>query len=729
MPYAYIFAIFNKVQFIEDLYIQSMLHALTIRSPVAKGSIREIEVPKMPGSYKLITAKDIPGKNELDEFHVPILASSSLSYIGEAVALLIGPDLARLNEYADKCIVKINDEPQETVTEPYAALDYNARDPAKINSSSNIINAVYKTHIQEHWYSEPHGALAVYSDNQLTVHTATQWPFHVKRSLEKVINIQYDQIEIIPTRLAYHLDGKLVYPSLISCQAAVCAFIAKKPVKLMLTRTEDFLYSPKRNSSEITISSEIDEKGKILSAEVQTVIDLGAHDVFSKEILNQTSLACLGIYRFGDIKLNGTAKRSNIPFQGSMEGFGMSQGFFAVERHVSRIADSLNQDPAEWRKNNFLSKNDKLAIGIQIKEPIPMIKLMDSAASMSDYYRKWASYELLRASRKPRNRGDDLSETKRGIGIAAAYQGSGFLFSGKDKSIYGVELTLTKDSRLEIYSSIIPETEENLQIWYSIAGTILGVDKNQIKISFMQSGLDSGPACLSRNISVITRLVERCCEAIRKQRFRDPLPITVRRAVRPDKFSPWDNQTEETANLQAYSYPAWGASVVEIEIDNISYIPKIRGIWLIVDGGKILSPSSAKHSLKLKTLNALNWACCEKVVYIEGKIPGKIMQNYGQLFSEEIIPVHIDFFNNDNAAPKGIGELPYSTVPAAYVQAVSQAMDYHFTKIPLNAVDIWEAEKTKKAIIQEITPTDVKPLADAKPFTDAKPLDNPQVPA
>jgi CO/xanthine dehydrogenase Mo-binding subunit len=41
--------------------------------------------------------------------------------------------------------------------------------------------------------------------------------------------------------------------------------------------------------------------------------------------------------------------------------------------------------------------------------------------------------------------------------------------------------------------------------------------------------------------------------------------------------------------------------------------------------------------------------------------------------------------------PKGIGELPFSTVPAAYVQAVSQALDHPFEKLPVCAEDIWEA--------------------------------------
>jgi CO/xanthine dehydrogenase Mo-binding subunit len=334
-----------------------------------------------------------------------------------------------------------------------------------------------------------------------------------------------------------------------------------------------------------------------------------------------------------------------------------------------------------------------LAIGTPIKDNVPVAELIDSVAAMSAYYRKWASYELLRTSRRAGSETGDLKENKRGIGIAAAFQGSGSLYSGIDKGLYGVELTLAKDGSLEIISSMLPGAEENARIWRNAAGAVLGVEERQVKISCPPSSPDSGPACLSRNISVITRLIERCGEAIRKQRFRNPLPITVRRSVRPDRFTAWNN---ETADAQAFSRLAWGAAVVEIEIDSVSFDPRIRGIWLVVDGGRILSQARAKHSLKIAAIQALNWACREHIIYQNGVIPAEIIQVYDLPSPEEIPPVYVNFLPSDGAAPKGIGELPYSCIPAAYVQAVSQAMDHPFDKIPLNAEDVWEVEKQKK---------------------------------
>ena len=699
-----------------------MLYAFIIRSPVSQGRLEGIECPALPGSITLISAADIPGINELDDFPIPIFASETINYTGEAVALLAGPDLADLESIAAQCKVKISEEPPANPAdkEVYLTLNYHQENTEKPLSSAHlVIDGSYNTGFQEHWYSEPHGALAFYTGGgaaavqpleeaaeapggALVLHTATQWPFHVKRSISKVLNINDSMIELKPAALGHHLDGKLWYPSLISCMAALGAFITKKPVKLMLSRTEDFRWSPKRNCAQINFASILGKSNELLETVINVTTDLGSYGVFSGEILSQTCLGCMGIYHLGEVNLEGTAQKTAIPPQGPFEGFGISQGFFASERHVSRIADSLHIDPGEWRKKNCITKNENLAIGIPLKDNVPIKELIDSAASMSDYYRKWASYELLRSSRRKDNleNVDLKNESKRGIGIATAFQGSGSLFFGNDKGAYGVELTLEKDGTLDIKSSIIPKEEHAASIWRSLASAILGIGENHINIVYSEKGPDSGPECHSRYITGITRLVERCCDSIRKQRFRDPLPITVRRFQRPNKIIAWNGQNgEQYIDANAFAHPAWGAAVAEIEIDQVSLAPMVRGIWLVAEGGKILSQTRARRSLKIAAIQALNWASREEVIYENGIIPNNIIRNYGIPSPGEIPPIHIDFLWNDSAEPKGIGELPYSCIPAAYIQAVSQAMDLPFDKIPISARDVREAERNKKVEI------------------------------
>jgi CO/xanthine dehydrogenase Mo-binding subunit len=135
---------------------------------------------------------------------------------------------------------------------------------------------------------------------------------------------------------------------------------------------------------------------------------------------------------------------------------------------------------------------------------------------------------------------------------------------------------------------------------------------------------------------------------------------------------------------------------VEVEIDPVEYTPLVRGIWLGIDGGAILSEDRARRSLTFGAIQALSWASQERLAYTEGVIPDSQSRDYPILTPQDIPPIHIDFLCSDSNSPKGIGELPFSCIPAAYVQAVSQAMDHPFMRLPVNAKDIWEVIKSRE---------------------------------
>jgi CO/xanthine dehydrogenase Mo-binding subunit len=712
--------------FVEDIFLKRLLFGVTIRSPIARGRLTSIDCPRLPGSCALIRAEDIPGLNLLEDFSLPILAGTELSYIGEPVAILVGPDEAKLEEYADQCKVIAEEETPVFSSHEISEKTILAKRTVSIGDTERafagaaaIVSGNYETGIQEHWYPEPLGAVAYFEEPPdkektpggnpgqsearpgLVIKTATQWPFHVRRAVAQALKLDVTQVRVEPALIGLHMDGKLWYPSLIACHAALGAALMKRPVKLLLTREEDFRYSPKRNGAEIHISSALGEEGEILGTEISLTVNLGAHGVFTEEILDQTCIGCLGHYKMANLKLTGFAIKTNIPPQGPFSGFGMAQGFFALERHISQIADLRRQDPAEWRKSNHIGRNSSLPIGLTLKDEPPIKQLLDTAAAMSDYYRKWASFELLRLRRR-QNNWVDREESLRGIGIALGYQGSGFLYSGSDRGNYGVELILEKDGSLEIKTSMVTSDDDFSHLWANIAAEILSIDASKVKaISQSTESPDSGPASASRNITILTKLVERACLAIRKQRFRDPLPITVRRTCRPSSknregagtFPPPRGKSFDSASL---AHPGWGAAVVEIEIDPVEYTPRIRGAWLGIDGGRILSEKRARRNLHASTVQALGWAALEQLRYTDGFISRETFKKYNIPNPGEIPPISIDFLWNESEEPKGIGELPFNCIPAAYLQAVSQAIDHPFQRIPLGSKEVWDALRLRK---------------------------------
>ena len=704
-------------EFIEDFSVEGMLHSLTVRSHIARGILKEIKSPKLPDDYYFISAAHIPGKNQLTGLPVEILASEKLSYIGQPVAILAGPDESALEELLSQVELVTEEteanffggdcgEENVIVRRNISDGEYQSREGAV------IISGTYTTGIQDHWHSEPHGVVAVPSypsnggsgkpaDAIVTVYSSTQWPFHVKRSILDALGWDGDRVNVKTALMSMHLDGRIWYPSLVACHAALAAVMAKKPVKLMLASEEDFMFTPKRSQSKIKIKSELGEKAEIQNTAVEISVDLGAGSIFEDEIMDHTCLGTLGLYNRKSFSINGIGLYTNIPPQGTMAGFGLAQGFFAAERHVSRIAESAGQDPAEWRKNNFLPENQKLAAGKPLKDPAPLTELIDMVAVVSDYYRKWASYELLRKKRRTVKWASEM-EALRGIGISVACQGNGFLYENSElgNGNCSVELTLDKEGFLEIKSSIVSSVAKHQEIWRNLAYEILGVVPSMSRFTGDTDSVpDSGPATLSRKITNVTKLVELCCMDIRNQRFRETLPITVKRSYVPDKIPGW--VPGKDIDAEAFACPGSGAAVAEIEIDPVSLEPLIRGIWLIVDGGNILYPREAAYILRTGVIQALGWTCREQIHYDKGKIPPEYYRNYNIAPPEGMPSIYVDFYYNETVSPKGVGDLPFSCVPAAYVQAVSQAMDHHFEKIPLDQREIWEAWKLKQTEVPQ----------------------------
>ena len=134
--------------FLEDIFPRNALYAKTIRSPVAKGFLKLIQTPKIPEGYTVITSKNIPGINNLEGTKMPILADSNLSYIGEPVGILLGPDKTKLEELAARIKVICDEETPVFTLENESVItrEINIGDALRaMEISRKIVTGHYKT--------------------------------------------------------------------------------------------------------------------------------------------------------------------------------------------------------------------------------------------------------------------------------------------------------------------------------------------------------------------------------------------------------------------------------------------------------------------------------------------------------------------------------------------------------------------------------------------------------
>lgn len=670
--------------------LPGMLHASTIRSGADKGILRAINPPVLPRGYRLIRAEDIPGHNNIKSFgaQVPIFANSAISYRGEAVGLIVGPDPALADELAAATEVQIDEDEPFLLWESFSSSQVVAKriavqgDPeAAFSRAASVLKGSYRNRSIEHFYSEPMGALAAWDYDKMAVVCASQWPYHVRDSVAIALGSSPDDVVMYPAKLGMHLDGKMWFPSLLACQASVAARACGVPVRIFYTRKEDFLFSPKRARSQIGIRSALGSNGRVEALDIRIVVNVGAYGPLAEEILNQAMLAASGIYACQNIRVEGYAVVTNSLPLGALGGLGSSHSYFAIESHMNRVAQSLGENPAEWKATHLLKKGMRLFGSDPVTEEAPYARMVSRLETLSDYRRKYASYELVR------KRDGGSGGTVRGISLALAGESGVFFVGAEGSNTYSLEATLDKDSSLELRSSAAVEGPDITSIWKMSASEILGIEPERVRIAPAHTGLapNSGPVTMSRGVTVVNKLVERCCRAIQKKRFREALPIHARSVVRVSSHARWDQGVLVGTPFEA---TAWGASVVEVELDPVTGSVRPTGVWMVVDAGRVLRPERARGTLRSSIVDALGMCMTETFDPVSADADEAYPRTLSPQLSD-LPPIVVDLIDPDSRnSPKGVEDLPFDTIPAAFLSAIAQASGGEPDALPLSASEI-----------------------------------------
>jgi hypothetical protein len=382
----------------------------------------------------------------------------------------------------------------------------------------------------------------------------------------------------------------------------------------------------------------------------------------------------------------GTA---SVP-KGAFAGLGMAQGFFAIERHLTRVTDELHISPLHWKLERNIAKQNsaavKLPIGITVKKPLAIRTIIDTVNARSDFGRKWAAYDLLRRRENPTPVSPISIEDKvlplRGIGLAIAYQGAGLLYHTGDDPLPHVTAVI-EDGEMTIKCAASKEIGLNSALWKKRA---FDAARSVKSVRYDDSGNDWGddPAILSRDIACITGLVEQAVQGVTAPENR------CEARYQSEDVQNW---TGKICDQKAFANPSLCAAVIEVEIDKVEYKPLIRGIRLCVEGGKIpaVSAADARNILTVSSIAALAWA--------QGKHEVPNIKDVPNIEIDFISPNNEPGTENEQVTgdgySTGLEELAFSTLPAAYAAAVSQALNISFDRLPIRPLEIWHALNPK----------------------------------
>jgi CO/xanthine dehydrogenase Mo-binding subunit len=692
-----------------------MLHGLTVRSPAPRGVVRAISyAPGVPwADIIVVTAADIPGRNvvALLTDDQPYLADGRVNHAEEPILLLAHPDRQLLEEA--RRLVTFDIEPQDpifTLDEALAGdrivwgddnlfksyLVGRGDVETALSEAPIVVEGEYETGAQEQLYIEPQGMLAAADPvSGVTVWGSMQCPYYVHKALAGLFNLPGEKIRIVQMETGGGFGGKEEYPSIIAGHAALLAWKAGRPVKMIYDRAEDMVATTKRHPSRTRHRTAVSREGKLLAMDVDFVIDGGAYCTLSPVVLSRGTIHATGPYFCPNVRVRSRAVATNLPPHGAFRGFGAPQSIFALERHMDRVAEVVGLAPDEFRRRNFIRPGQVSAVGQVMRDQVDMEAILARALDLAGYHEKRARF----AAENP------MGRRRKGIGLSTFMHGAGFTGSGEDHLASVVIAEATPDGRVRVLSASTEIGQGTNTIFSQIAADALGASVDDVEVAQPDTSTvpNSGPTVASRTCMVVGKLVEEACRNLRGRLveaghlaadgadFREACRAYVREhgllrassQYRPNQNARWDDERYEG---DAYGSYAWAAYVAEVSVDLDTYEIKVDDFVAVQEVGRVIHPILATGQIEGGVAQGIGWALYEDVVWREGRMANAQMTNYIMPTAVDLPPIRVHFeevpYDGGPGGAKGIGELPMDGPAPAIVNAVAHATGVDVRRVP-----------------------------------------------
>lgn len=353
-----------------------------VDSTVAHGKIKSIDfaaAAEVEGVVKIFTAADIIGENQIggiiaDE---PLLADKEVHFCGQPILIIAAESQAAAYEAAQ--LVKIDIEPLPVITCPREAFEKGQLLSPSRKFVKGDVNAAFKrckyvfagkvdSGGQEHLYLETQGAYAYPTEHKsLRIHSSTQGPTAVQRTIARVLGISMHQIEIDVARLGGGFGGKEDQASGWAAMAALVAYVLQRPAKCVLHRMEDMRMTGKRNPYSSNFKIGLDNELKIIAYQATFFQNGGAAADLSPAILERTLFHATNAYAIANVEVVAHSCRTNLPPNTAFRGFGGPQGMFVIEAAIDYAARQINMPASEIQARNLINDGYEFSYGQIVK--------------------------------------------------------------------------------------------------------------------------------------------------------------------------------------------------------------------------------------------------------------------------------------------------------------------------------------------------------------------------
>jgi len=735
----------GRIRYIQDLKLPGMLYGKILYSKYPHAKIVHIDTSKakkLNGVRSVLTGEDIPViKLGVYKDNRPLKAGIVRSYRDEVAAVA-----ATDPEIADEAIdlIEVTYEAIPGVFDPEEAMKEDAplvheehktnvlRMPWKLHygdveaarkKATYVVEDRYNTTWVTHCCMGTSGAIAEFDNaNNLTIYSNTQIPSLAQKDfLEalKAMGLAGKRVRVIKPCIGGAFGSKLdtyAYEYI----AILLAFDARKPVKVVFDREEEFIATSTRQPAIINISQGCDKDGKLLFRDISMILDNGAYTSWGATTPSVMMMPITTLYRVPNVRYKATCVYTNNTYSQAMRGYGNPQATFAIESSMDMLAEVAGIDSVEFRLINVNQPGDISSQGLRITT----CGLKECIESVEE--------KLERKRPKKPGEGIGIASLIHVGGGARIYKSDGCgtivkvndfakvdVFTGATDMGQGadniVAQIVAEELGLHMEDINVIHSDTDICPWdvgahasrttfiagNSALGAAKKIRERILELAYIQ--LDTPPDKLDlHNRMIISKEdPEKCLDIgklLRKSHFsHDGQMLMAEYFYDPAN----ENMGKDFRGNMSMTY-TFGTHGVRVKVDEETGKVKILKYVAAHDVGKAINPLLLEGQVYGGVMMGIGYALTEQVIHEKGKNMNPNFRDYKILTAKDIVPLEapvLETFDKDGPyGAKGIGEPGCVPTAPAIANAIYDAVGVRIKDLPITPEKVLAAIKEKKGL-------------------------------
>jgi putative selenate reductase molybdopterin-binding subunit len=731
----------GTVRYTFDTAIEGLLHIKMLRSPHPHAKIIAIDKTaalKLPGVHAVLTFEDAPDrlfstarheKTWMDPDDTRVL-DNVVRFIGQKVAAVVAETEAIAEEgcrrlkvdydilpavfdpalaiasgapllHSDKTLQqRVTDAQRNIVAESHGEFGDVA---SALAAAAVTFEGTFTTQRVQHAALETHGGLAwVDAKGVLNVRSSTQVPFLTRRALAEIFDLAPDKVRVFCERVGGGFGGK--QEMFVEDILALAALRTGRPVKLELTREEQFIATSTRHPMRVTVKAGADKNGKLTALQLEVLSNTGAYGNHAGPVLFHACGESLAVYNCPNKKVDAVVAYTNTMPSGAFRGYGLPQTLIAVEAAIDELAKSLGISPYEFRRRNVVKPGDPM------RSPVgePHTDVFYGSYGLDQ------CLDLVERAMADKGVTPDLSDDWLiGEGIALTMIDT----VPPAGHIADARISLQHDGGFELTVGTAEFGNGTSTVHRQIAATALNTTVDQIRLrqsDTAHGGHDTG-AYGSAGTFVAGRATQAAAEAMAEQ-LKNFAASAI--SENPDACSLSNGAMVCAGHRTSFAQLATAAqSLGKVLEASGSSDGTPRSVAFNVQGFRVAVNKATGEIKILKSAHAADAGRLANPMQCRGQVEGGVAQSLGATLYEEMViddggrvlnpsfrDYHLPSFADiprtevffaetcDTLGPMGaksMSESPYNPVAAALGNALADATGIRFTSVPFKPDRIW----------------------------------------